>query len=94
MIKLDLRVETINKYNEMIKKEYETQIADLEKRFFAKYSEYYQDDMAWLTLNFWPSVKYALQCSMGVIKQEKIDHSRLMLGNMHINDLVNQYGSF
>lgn len=94
MIEIKLNKETINKFNEMKRQEYKKQITELEERFFHKYSEHFEDNLPWLTLNYWPSVKYTLQCNMGVIKRENVDESRFVLGTLYLKDLADQHGSF
>jgi len=76
----------------MTKTEYTDKMVDIEKRFFLKYSEYYSDDLYWLSQNIWPNVKYTLQCHMGVINEENIDHDKYTMGFIQYTDLVNEYG--
>ena len=94
MIKIDLTTETIERFNQMKKQEYTDKITDLEKRFFQQYSEYFYDNLSWLSKNIWPTIKYALTCQMGVIDEENIDQSKYMMGVVNLKDLVDQHGSF
>ncbi len=95
MIQIKLDREIVKTYNQMKRKEYKDRIELIEKEFFKKYSEHFVDDgAAWLAQHIWPSVKYTIQCQMGVIKKKDVDQNRLMMGMICFNDLINEYGAF
>lgn len=94
MIKINLdNIELTNDYRPMDRKEeLKMTMKEYERRFFSYYSEYYMDNLSWLTMQ-WTPIKYYILSVMGA-KHKNAEPSDVLLGQVYLNDLKLLHGDF
>lgn len=85
-------VEWTDEFNVMDKQDILDKVDKYQVKFFEYYSEYYMDDLSWLT-HMWPLIRLHLLVEMGATLT-KAKPEDVIIGKLYRQDLNIRYGDF